>query len=329
MASIRQFPNGRWQAQVRRRGLVPTTKTFGTKWQAERWARLVESEIDRGVFVDRSEAERTTVGELIERYLVEVTPGKKSCRNEAQRLRFLARRFGRHSAAAIRTPDLVRYRDERLNDGLAPSTVAKELNSLSKLFDTAIRDWGVPLVSNPAKLVRRPPPGKARERRLLPGEEGILTACRASQAQLLAAIVELAIHTGMRLGELLALDWRNIDFGGRVAWLPETKTGEGRRVPLSSRAVTILSQLPRHISDPRVFWLWKRADSFEHCWRRAVLKAGILDLRFHDLRHEATSRFFERGLALPEVAAITGHKTWQMLRRYTHLNPADLARKLG
>jgi integrase len=224
MASIRQFPNGRWQAQVRRRGLVPTAKTFGTKSQAERWARLVESEIDRGVFVDRSEAERTTVAELIERYLKEVTPGKKSWRNEAQRLRFLARRFGRYSAAAIRTPDLVQYRDQRLQAGLAHSTVAKELNSLSKLFDTAIRDWGLPLISNPAKLVRRPAPGKARERRLLPGEEEkILAACRASQAQLLAAVVEVAIHTGMRLGELLALDWRNIDFGGRVAWLPETR----------------------------------------------------------------------------------------------------------
>jgi integrase len=267
---------------------------------------------------------------LIERYLKEVTPSKKSWRNESQRLRFLARRFGRHSAAAIRTPDLVQYRDARLKAGLAPSTVAKELNSLSKLYDTAIRDWGLPLASNPAKLVRRPAPGNARERRLLPGEEErILAACRASQAQLLAAIVEFAIHTGMRLGELLSLDRRNIELGGRVAWLPETKTGEGRRVPLSSRAVAILNELPRHICDPRVFWHWKRADSFEHCWRRAVLKAGIVDLRFHDLRHEATSRFFERGLALPEVAAITGHKTWQMLRRYTHLNPADLARKLG
>ena len=146
---------------------------------------------------------------------------------------------------------------------------------------------------------------------------------------MLAAIMELAIETAMRLGELLALEWPNVDLAARVALLPDTKTGEARRVPLSSRAVAILAALPRHISRRRVFWAWTRPDSFENCWRRAVRTAGMQNLRFHDLRHEATSRFFERGLSLPEVAAITGHKTWQMLRRYTHLNVPALAQKLG
>jgi integrase len=330
MASIRQHLNGRWQAQVRRRGILPVTRTFHAKQDAERWARHTESEIDRGAFLDRSEAERTTFGELIGRYLAEVTPQKKSARSERQRLCFLARHFGRFAVAAIRNRDIAAYRDKRLQAGLAPATVLKELNSLSSVFDTAIQDWGLPLSSNPVKLVRRPSAGKGRERRLSESEEGhLIAACRESRAQMLAPAVQFALETGMRLGEILGLQWTNVDLRNRTALLPDTKNGESRRVPLSSRATAILAALPRHISENRAFWLWRRPDSFEHSWRRAATKAGLSDLRFHDLRHEATSRFFERGLTLPEVAAITGHKTWQMLRRYTHLDATHLARRLG
>jgi integrase len=100
-------------------------------------------------------------------------------------------------------------------------------------------------------------------------------------------------------------------------------------VPLSTKAVHLLEALPRHITDKRAFWEWKGTDSLEHTWRRAVLKSGIEDFRFHDLRHEATSRFFEKGMNMMEVATITGHKTLQMLKRYTHLKAEDLAKKLG
>lgn len=143
-------------------------------------------------------------------------------------------------------------------------------------------------------------------------------ACKASGAPLLDPMVVLAVETAMRLGELLNLTWGHLDLTARVATLPETKNGESRRVPLSTRAVEVLRGIPRHLSDARVFWRWSRADSFENAWRRAVGKAGIADLRFHDLRHEATSRLFERGFNMMEVAAITGHKTLQMLKRYTH-----------
>jgi integrase len=330
MATIRQRSTGSWQAQVRRRGIVPVSKTFATKADAERWSRLVESEIDRGVFVDRSEAERTSFATLIDRYAAHVTPAKRSARQEALRLKLLRAHFGRYSAAAIRSRHVADFRDARLHSGLAAATVLKDLNTLSQVFETAIRDWGLGLAANPVKLVRRPSPAQGRARRLSSEEQAaLLRSCRESRARMLEPLVSLALETGMRLGELLSLRWENVDMRSRVALLPDTKNGEPRRVPLSSVAVAILSALPRHITDPRAFWLWRRSDSLENCWRRAVARAGIRNLHFHDLRHEATSRFFERGLALPEVAAITGHKTWQMLRRYTHLNPADLAKKLG
>ncbi len=330
MATIRQYNNARWQAIVRRKGQPVLSKTFGTKFEAERWSRLTESEIDRGVFVDRTEAERTTVGDLIDRYLSEVTPNKKSARSETQRLRFLKGLLGHHTASNFQSKHVASFRDTRLREGKAGATVIKELNSLSHIIDTAMRDWGLPLQSNPVRLVRRPAAGRGRERRLNSHEEARLrSACSESGAPLLHAALVLALETGMRLGELLALEWQHIDTRKRVATLLDTKNGEVRRVPLSTRAAEALLRLPRHTKDSRLFWRWSRRDGFENAWRRAVEKADLTDFRFHDLRHEATSRFFEKGLNMMEVATITGHKTLQMLKRYTHLNAADLVAKLG
>lgn len=133
----------------------------------------------------------------------------------------------------------------------------------------------------------------------------------------------------MRLGEILSMTWANLNAINRVANLPITKNGAPRQVPLSTEALKILLKQPRHLTDSRIFWSWKRSDSFEHAWQRAVTRAEISDFRFHDLRHEATSRFFERGFDMMEVAAITGHNTLQMLKRYTHLRASDIAQKIG
>lgn len=330
MANIRELESGKWQVQVRHRGMRPVAKSFKTKTEADRWARLLESEIDRGVFVDRTESERATVGELIDRYLREVTPKKKSARREKQRLNALKTHFGAFSLASLRATHISDYRDARLNAGLAGATVVKELASLSHLFEVAAKDWGFPILANPAKLVRRPQVARGRDRRLMAGEETkLFTACNNSRAPMLASVVRFAIETGMRMGEILSLEWRNVDMAQRVATLPDTKTGEARQVPLSTAAMGAISPLPRYFKDGRVFWTWKRADSLENAWRRAVKSAGIIDLRFHDLRHEAVSRLFELGLNPMEVASISGHKTLQMLKRYTHLKATELAKKLA
>jgi integrase len=132
----------------------------------------------------------------------------------------------------------------------------------------------------------------------------------------------------MRLGELLALEWRNVDLDRQIAYLPHTKNGESRSVPLSTAAVEVLRWWPRSVSG-KVFPQWSRPDSFENAWRRAVERAELPDLHFHDLRHEAASRLFERGLNPMQVAAITGHKSMQMLKRYTHLRAVDLVALIG
>ncbi len=331
MATIRLHQSGKWQAIVRRKGHFPASRFFPAKADAERWARQIESEIDRGLFVDRSEAEHTTIGELIDRYLIEVTPLKRSAASETRRLKLLRQAFGPLSVASLKVKHISEYRDRRLADGIAGATVVKDMNTLSHLLDVAVKDWSVPLSANPAKLVRKPKQASGRDRRLREGEElALLTACKESRCgPFLEPLIVLALETGMRLGELLGLDWSRLDFEKRTALLPITKNGEPRTVPLSPKAVETLKRIPRSLNNSRVFWTWSRPDSVENAWKRAVENAGLFNLRFHDLRHEATSRLFERGLSLMEVAAITGHKTLQMLKRYTHLRAEDLAKKLA
>lgn len=333
MATIRKRGELQWQAIVKRRGHPLQSRTWNTRKEAEAWARQIESEMDRGVFVSRVEAERVTVAELIERYRDEVLPGLRG-KGQRPALNALEAALGNYSLAALSSKIITDYRKKRLHS-VSGDTVRKELNLLSRIVDLAGKEWGMPLPSNPCAMVSRPPPGRARERRLDGDEETLLLAACEPHMQ---ALIRFAIETAARLGELLALRWSDVDTSRRVLVLRGidgrgTKNGDAvRAVPLSAAALTVLEDLrslPLSI-DGRVFWWWKAADSFNKSWRRAIARAGIDDLRFHDLRHEATSRFFERGVFdSMEVASITGHKTLAMLKRYTHLRAEDLAKKLG
>jgi integrase len=130
----------------------------------------------------------------------------------------------------------------------------------------------------------------------------------------------------MRQGEIVNLRWQHVDTKRRTAFLPDTKNGEARTVPLSTVVVDLLQALPRSITGevfPGV-----TTEAVKQAFIRATRRAKIEDFHFHDLRHEATTRLFERGLNIIEVSSITGHKDLQMLRRYTHLRAEDLAKKL-
>ncbi|MCF8150855.1 MAG: site-specific integrase [Burkholderiaceae bacterium] len=329
MATFRKLDSGKWQFIIRRKGHAPVFKTFSTRSDGDKWARHLEGEMDRGAFVSRTSADSTTLGELIDRYIGEVSPLKRSCKNDTQRLRYLKNHFGNLSASAIRSTHIAQWRDKRLSEGKAGSTVVKEINSLSHVLDTAIKDWGIGLPSNVAKQVRKPKQARGRDRRVAQDELIALQATR------IAPIVTLAIETGMRLGELLSLEWRLIDLDARTATLPLTKNGEKRIVPLSPVALSTLAGMEH--KEERLFGHWKAADSFENAWKRTLvrLRKGstnpifLTDLRFHDLRHEAASRLFEKGLNMMEVASVTGHKSLVMLKRYTHLRATDIASKLA
>jgi integrase len=312
--------------KIRRRGYPAESRTFETKAAAERYARGIESEMDNGTFVSRAEAESTTLAELLERYLAEVTTCKKGAEPETYRIRALLRHpLASRIVATIRSADIAAYRDERLAD-VTPGSVKRELVILGHLFEIARKDWGIH-VDNPVRLVRPPASPKPRDRRLEGEEEKrLLDACGKCRNPHVEPVVRLALETALRRSELVRLRWEHVDLDRRVAHLPDTKNGEARSIPLSTVAVDTLRPL-RNGGDGEVFPRLT-TEAVKLAFGRALRRAGIEGLRFHDLRHEATSRLFERGLNIMEVSAITGHKDLSVLKRYTHLRAEDLARKL-
>jgi integrase len=344
MASIRKRGEYQWQAEVRRKGWPYQSRIFETRVEAERWARDIEGEMDKGVFISRAEAESTTLKECLDRYLKEVTPLKKSASKEKSVINKLMRHdLASRFMATIRGADIAEYRDSRLKDS-APKTVLNEMALISHIFNTAIREWRMESLRNPVELVSKPKVKNGRNRRASHEEIEAILSCTKSRE--LPAIVRLLTETAMRRGELAKLTWANIDKKKRLALLEDTKNGEDRIVPLSSKAMQALESVPRRISG-KVFGSMT-PDAITRAFNRAVTRAreryegqckesgiepvkGYLeDLRVHDLRHEATSRLFESGkFDMMEVASITGHKTLQMLKRYTHLRAEELAKKLG
>ncbi len=333
MASFRKRGPYQWQAQVRKKCYPLQTKTFETKSAAQTWARATEHEMDQGLYCSRGEAETTTLGVLLKRYRKEITPKKKGADTESFRIGALLRHaLSQRYVATIRGADIARFRDERLKK-VCGGTVKRDLVIISHLFEVARKEWGIS-VQNPVRNIKLPPHANARTRRLEIGdhedgteEERLLEACRKARNPYLLPIVQLALETAMRRGELLSLKWEHIDLDRRVALLPDTKNGESRSVPLSSTAVRVLRSLHSN-EHPEVF-RGMSAEAIKRSYVRALRRAEIDGLRFHDLRHEATTRLFEKGLNIMEVASITGHKDLRMLRRYTHLKAEDLARKLG
>ncbi len=321
-----------WRAKIRRRGFPDQSRSFDTRVEAEMWARAIESEMDRGLYVDRTEAEKNLLADLIDRYLREVTPGKRGASPERSRLLALQKRpIAQIKMAALSSAHIASYRDDRLKQ-VSAGTVNKELNHLAHVIETGRREWSIQLPENPVRMVRRPSPPRARDRRFRQGEEERLRlAMQDARNPFLVPVVDLAIETGMRQGEVVGLLWQHIDLKHRVAHLPLTKNGEARSVPLSSKATAVLAVLkPADVDAPKgPVFVGLTSEAIKRAFIRACDRAGLGDFHFHDLRHEATSRLFEKGLNPMEVASITGHKTLQMLKRYTHLNARDLATKLG
>ena len=327
MASIRprfddQGNQTGWQVRITRQGFPQQNKMFRTKREAETWAASTESQMLRGSWLDTAEADSTTLSDALGRYAKEVSSLKKSGKIELYRIGTLKTdKIAKLHLSRIRGADLAEYRDRRLAAGLSDSAVRLELAILSHLFTVAMKEWRMEGLRNPVLGIRKPSPGKARDRRLSPGEEKrLLDACAPS----LSAIILFALETGMRRGEIQKLLWKGVDLGKGIAQLYDTKNGDDRVIPLSSRAIAVLKALPRNING-KVF---PGAD-ISHSFTAACKRAAIDDLRFHDLRHEATSRLFEKGFNPMEVSAITGHKTLQMLKRYTHLRAEDLAKRMG
>lgn len=365
MATFRKRGPYQWEAQIRKRGYPAQSKTFNTKAEAEAWAKMIESEMARGVWLSRGEAESTTLRETLERYQAEIVPHKKGKVQEDSIIRMLLTLpLALRPLASIRGADMASLRDAWLQD-YAPATVLRRLAVLSHVFSVARKEWGMESLSNPVEVVRKPAANNARVRRVVTLQGAVPDAgvgdetrqmqdgelervMAASSSALLPSIIRLAVETAMRRGEIVGLRWEHIDLERRVAHLPATKNGSARDVPLSSRAVAVLQGLrdgldAKEQGQGAVFAV--RADGVTRAFERAVQRArgryevecqeaGLLprdgflvDLRFHDLRHEATSRLAEV-FPMHELTKITGHRDPRMLMRYYHPKAEDLARKI-
>jgi integrase len=327
MASIR-FRSNKWQARVSRQGEQSLVKTFQSKEDAERWARSVEVEWDRGTYTNIHQAQKTTFGELIERYLREVTPLMRGAGADTIRLKAIMRRpIAKENMATLTSSKIAKYRDQRLQE-IKPSTVVRELAYFSSIINHARREWGLN-TPNPVLGVRKPAQPQGRNRVLSYEEERILLeACipKGNRNIYTRPFVILAIETAMRRGEILSLRWKDINYQTRTAYLSLTKNGESRRVPLSTRAIETLQLLPRSIGG-RVLPI--NFAALETNFKRARDRAGLTDLRIHDLRHTAATRLSEKLPNLLELSAVTGHKSLAMLKRYYHPNPEMLANKIA
>jgi integrase len=328
---IQEYTNGdgsiSYRAQIRMRGFRHLSKSFRRRTDAKRWIEETKTAI-RGGNAPSTEANRTTLREALERYLREITPSKKGWRREQDRVKAwmnnpLAVRF----LSQLRGSDFATYRDERRADGRAENTIRIELAMISKLYKIAAKDWGMEGLRNPIQSVTMPAGSNKRERRLTPDEEKALFEQLRKVGAYMAPLAELAIETAMRQGELLSLTMADLDLRKRIAHLKDTKNSEPRNVPLSTRAIEIFEAMAQPLkNDAPLFPISQ--DEVIRTFRKACTDAKIENLKFHDLRHEATSRICDR-LPMHEAMRVTGHKTPSMLMRYYHPKAEDLARKLA
>ena len=262
MSTITKRGVSQWQAKVRLKGYPTQSKTFLYREDAERWAKARERELEVSGFVDRKEAERQRFSDILKRYQREITPSKKSAAIESIKIDVVLKDSALTglTMAALGSADIAAWRDRRLKVVSGP-TVNREFDVLSTVINHARREWHIH-IENPVGLVKRPPKGRARDRRLSDEEERYLftalagaprredgTFDKSARNPWLLPVVRLALETAMRRGEILSLEWEHIDLKRQTAYLPDTKNGDARTVPLSSKAVAILQALAPKVED--------------------------------------------------------------------------------
>ncbi|GGE92574.1 tyrosine-type recombinase/integrase [Massilia psychrophila] len=321
MATIGQY-RGKWKCQVRKTGYPTQTQSFDLRAVAVAWGNEVEAKMNRGAFAGSTSKQSITVRAVLERYLAEESDKKAYSAADLSRAKPVLAALGAYHVHKLTHADLAEYKRNRLALR-SPQTVTHELNLLHRAYVIASTEWGI-VLPNGVPKTPRPTLPRGRGTRIRPNQIDLIM--QATESEQLKLIVPLAVETAMRRSELLGIQWEHVDLDRRSIYLDKTKNGLSRTVPLSNRALQVLQGMQEATAGP-VFTL--AASSVTQAFQRAVERAGLDHMRFHDLRHEATSRLFERGLNVIEVARITGHVTLSMLDRYTHLDVQGLVQKLG
>jgi integrase len=354
-----------YHVQIRIKGLPPQTQSFDTKTVAKQWAAQVETELRAGRYLPRVEAQRHTVKELLEEYrdkiLIPLKP--KELRAQGPQLEWWIKKLGAYSLADLTPAAIAKARDEllqapfpdkgrkKLPDGndqkkelrtRKPATVVRYMALLSHAFNVAVKEWQW-MQESPMPKVTKPKVSNERMRYLSDDEQTrLLDAAKISANRFLHTILITALSTGMRYGEIMNLCWRDIlldeedEFG--LILLETTKNGEPRGVPLVKNAcIAIKAMRTEHAKHHRGHvkgdaLLFPSDDDasvpveIRKAWETALRRAEIENFRFHDLRHTTASYLAMEGATAPEIAEILGHKSLQMVKRYSHFNKAHITK---
>lgn len=328
-----------FRVKVRLKGYPAQSATFERLTDARKWAQQTEAAIREGRHFKTSEAKKHTLGEAIDRYLQSVMPTKpKSERCQTGQLTWWKDNLGEYLLADTTPALIAQYRD-KLGDGekikdehmrRSAATVNRYLAILSHVYTIAVKEWGW-VEENPVIKVTKMKEPRGRVRFLSDDErKNLLEECKKSDSSCLYTVVVLALSTGARRMELLGLCWKDIDLNRGVITLHETKNGERRILPLAGYALQLIKEYAkvRQLNCDLVFpgkSLQNPVD-IRTPWETALKRAKIEDFRFHDLRHSAASYLAMNGASLAEIAEILGHKTLQMVKRYSHLSEAHTSK---
>lgn len=343
MATFTKLPSGRWRVQLRRRRKY-ASRTFRLKSDAELWALEGEQALETGKSVEAPRiGRRNTLGTLIDLHITDmVEVGKAPLRSKANCLDKIKLSLGRVTLEGLTRERLIEFGKARAKEGAGPVTVGMDIGYIRTILVHAAAIHGVDVPTEQVTLARVALRrlglvGKGNERDRRPTQDELdriifYNDNNPYQTIPVGRLVKFAVATAMRQDEICQLDWSEIDLIGCLAIVrnrkdPRRKSGNDQKVPLLDAtgydAVALLQEQKRLTSGTgRVFPYNGR--SLGTAFRRTCKELGILDLHFHDLRHEATSRLFEAGFDIPEVSLVTGHKDWKMLRRYLNLRPHQL-----
>lgn len=318
----------KWRVQVRVKGHPPVSKTFAKKVLADRWGRETELALASApATVDPD------VGKLAQRYLEEVLPLKPSGRTKRETIKFLAKRLAGVPLSTITPAWLLQYAQERK---VAPSTLIQDVIFLGLVLETAEVLWEMPVdlasfKRGRATLSKHGLIAKSNERDRRVSDDEIEVLLKHARTKLpLRDLIAFSLASAMRVSEQMNLRWDDLDRANKTILIrdrkhPRVKLGNNQRVPLLGQAWEVIAKRKRAGDEVRVFPY--KTDSVTAAFHRATVRAGIEDLRWHDLRHEAISRLFEsRKYDIPEVALVSGHRSWEQLKRYTQIGAETLHR---
>lgn len=286
----------------------------------------VKVQIIEGQYFEKAVAQSHTFTELMDRYEKEHVLRKLRHRGVKGYMNNLRAFFGDRTLADITPKLIVAYKNKRYEDGKAPATINRELANLKKAFNLALREWEW-CHQNPVTRVSMEKENNKRDRWLSEEEESrLLTAC----APWLHDLVTFALHTGMRMGEILELTWRGVDFTRRTVTVMRSKNGERRTIPVNETVLRVLKEKARvrSLASDLVFcskaFTPMESGHLRRSFRLSLSKAKIEEFHFHDLRHTFATRLVQAGIDLYKVQQLLGHKSPIMTQRYAHHYPESL-----